>query len=337
MIARVRSFVIVALLAAFVVVSLSAARLTRAQSDQLEANKATVALFYGALSDASRVAELETLMAEDFVVHMPEGDAGWDDMKATLALFATALSDMTFTPLIMLAEGNQVAARYEFHATFVEELPNWDGTVIPPTGEPVQVFANALFTFTDDGLLQSYGEIFDNLSFMTQLGVFPTDPAMGLPAEPVDPAMWTIAETTPEFRADLVERLSAANAAAYNEGDLDALNTVYAPDFVAHPYMSDLAATKAEIEMLRSAVPDLRAELVTIVSEGNWLAYHWTATGTFTNDIEYMGMPLTATGAPIAYEGIAFAVANTDGLITAEWNEADNLAIATQFGMFAME
>jgi predicted ester cyclase len=310
-------------------------QIVQAQADQTETNKVTAARIFDAFSDSARLTEIEPLIAADFTASYPTGDMGWDSIKASLEAVNNAMPDLTMTPLIMVAEGNYVAMRYRFTGTFTNALLNYDGSEIPPTGQPITLESNAILTFNDEGQSLNFTEVFDNLTFMTQLGVIPADPAMRMTHEPVDPAVWAIADTTEDFTAALRERVLEINTAAYGSNDTDALDMLYAPDYVVYPTMTDLAGVKSEIAMLHQAFSDLQIELVTLVAEGNWVAYHWRASGTFTGEATFGGMTIASTNQPVSYDGVVFGYANDDGLIVAEWNEVDNLALAMQLGMFA--
>jgi predicted ester cyclase len=97
--------------------------------------------------------------------------------------------------------------------------------------------------------------------------------------------------------------------------------------------MSNLDSVKAEITMLHQALSDLQVELVTVIAEGNWVAYRWRAAGIFTGEATFAGMTVNPTNQPVSYEGIVFGYANSDGLIVAEWNEVDNLSLMMQMGL----
>jgi predicted ester cyclase len=301
----------------------------RGQADPA-ANKATVVAMLAGMSSPAGIDGLDDLFADDFVVHLPGGEAGWDAMKGAALAFATAIPDGRYTPLLMLAADDRVALRYELTGTFTGPLSGME-----PNDGPISLTSNVILTLDDEGRITSYTESFDNLTLMTQMGAFPTpDPSASPTVEPVDPATWTITQTAPEFTTALEERLMAANQAAYGEGRVDALDDAYGADYVTHPTGTDLAQSKAEIAALHAAVPDLVITMGSSVAEGNWVAYQWTANGTFTKPLETIGTQLQPTGQPVSYGGITFAVANDDGLVTADWNEVDNLTIGTQFGMF---
>ncbi|MBL8132925.1 MAG: ester cyclase [Anaerolineae bacterium] len=334
MFSRIRSTFAFVFIVLAIAASLPIVGIAQAQTDQTAANKAAAALLLEVMSDAARLDEFDSYVSEDFAVHIAGSTLDWAAMKGGAAGVLAAMPDLRYTPLILVAEGNYVGMRYEFAGTFTNPMANFDGTMSDPTGEPVVLYSNAILTFTDDGKLAGYQEIFDTLSFAAQLGQFPAPEGMIPPVIEIDPAVWTLQATTAEFTAALKDRLLTANLAAYDQGDLDALDAAYAPDFTSYVgSASDLAGTKAGIAALRAAMPDMVSTNDTLIAEGNWVVYRWTASGTFTGGFDMAGMVVPPTNQPLFIEGIAVAFANEDGLIAGEWSEIDNMTILAQMGM----
>lgn len=269
---------IMLLIAAILSLSLATVPSTQAQTNSLEANKMAVATLLQAMAAPGDFTAADALIAPDFVVHFDSGDIDWDAMKVSAQGVITAMPDVTYTPLIMLAEGNSVALRYDFAGTFTSPLVNFDGSVLPPTNAPVVIQSNAILTFNATGQIVEFREVFDSLSFFTQLGAFPLPEDASAPmAEPLDPSIWTIAETSAEFTDTFESAVLAANTAAYNAGDVDALDAVTAPEYISYPTLIGLDENKAQISAMRMAIPDLQSTNDLVVAEGNWIAYLWTA------------------------------------------------------------
>ena len=116
----------------------------------------------------------------------------------------------------------------------------------------------------------------------------------------------------------------------FTDGDLSAVERYLAPDFVAHdPPMPDLTGDAAGFEaasrIIRAAFPDWRSEVHLLVAEGDYVAEHFTASGTHRGD--FMGAP--ATNLPIRVAGInLFAL--RDGKITARWGILDMASFFAQ-------
>lgn len=330
MLTRFRVFLPLVALIALLMVSLP----TQAQSSQTDAHKAAAVKFLDTFADPTKFAQVDALVAPDFVVHLESGDMNWAAMQGGAASVAAAMPDVRYTPLIVVAQDNYVGLRYEFSGTFTNPMTNFDGSVLQPTGKPVVIYSNAILTFNEAGLISEYEEVFDNLSFMAQLGAFPMpETAMTPPAPELDASTWTIKPMSADFTATLVESLKAANQAAYNEGNVDALDAAYAPDYISYPGQTDLATGKAQIAAIRAAIPDFVSTTDLVIAEGNWVVYRWTASGTFSGLLDLGTMQIPPTNQPVQYGGIVLSVANDDGLVTADWNEVDNLSFGMQFGL----
>ncbi|MBB4933533.1 steroid delta-isomerase-like uncharacterized protein [Lipingzhangella halophila] len=106
-----------------------------------------------------------------------------------------------------------------------------------------------------------------------------------------------------DSRRALIEKVWAA---AWNHGDVDALDELLSSDYLRHsgePHPQDLRAFKASILATRSAFPDLTTTLDDIVIEGNRAAIRWHSTGTHEGSL--MGVPATARRVEVS--GATFA------------------------------
>ncbi|MBS2018107.1 MAG: ester cyclase [Deltaproteobacteria bacterium] len=89
----------------------------------------------------------------------------------------------------------------------------------------------------------------------------------------------------------LVER---AVGEVFNAGQYDAVRRYFEPGFAE--------AEEAFARAIRGAFPDLHVALDRVVSEGDWVAIHWTATGTHQGD--FAGV--AATGRAARWSGAWF-------------------------------
>jgi len=76
----------------------------------------------------------------------------------------------------------------------------------------------------------------------------------------------------------------------WNKGNLDLIPELIAPNYVAHPLSGDdVKGTEGFKQMVvtqRTAVPDLRFTIDNMVAEGDIVAARYTATGTFTGELQ---------------------------------------------------
>jgi len=120
---------------------------------------------------------------------------------------------------------------------------------------------------------------------------------------------------------------------AWNEGRLDVLDELIAPDFVNHnPAIPGLPngpeGVKPIMAGFRAGFPDLRFDIEDQIEEGDRVVTRFTARGTQTG--EFMGIP--PTGKRVEVGGIQIERI-VDGKIVEHWRVSDDLGILTQLGV----
>ena len=97
---------------------------------------------------------------------------------------------------------------------------------------------------------------------------------------------------------------------AYNQGNLDAIDEVYAADYVSHTPEGDvegLEMVTGAITALRAAFPDFEMTIEILIAEGDWVATRYSLTGTFTGDFPLTDdFSLPPTGEPNELTGNTF-------------------------------
>jgi steroid delta-isomerase-like uncharacterized protein len=108
----------------------------------------------------------------------------------------------------------------------------------------------------------------------------------------------------------------------WNRGDLDALDELYAPEFVYHMrfpnLLAGIAGERQVIAMLHGAFPDLEIITEDIIVNENTAVVRWTMPGTHLGnfrDIKPSGKHLVQTGIDI--------LRIVDGKITDRWDEVN--------------
>jgi steroid delta-isomerase-like uncharacterized protein len=120
---------------------------------------------------------------------------------------------------------------------------------------------------------------------------------------------------------------------AWNGGDLDLIDELFAADYVGHdaPRPEPVHGTegmKDFLRMYRAAFSDAHITLDDIIVAGDKVVTRWTGTGTHDGDL--MGIP--PTGRPVAFTGIRiFRVA--DGKIAEGWVNWDTFGLMRQLGV----
>ena len=119
---------------------------------------------------------------------------------------------------------------------------------------------------------------------------------------------------------------------AFNRGNLDMADEVYAPSFISHesggPVDRSPEYVKNFVNMYRSAFPNGHTTIEDVVAEGDEVAYRWTYRGTHQGDL--MGIP--PTGQDVTITGITIDRIS-GGKIEAEWNNFDQLGMLQQLGV----
>ena len=118
----------------------------------------------------------------------------------------------------------------------------------------------------------------------------------------------------------------------FEQGDLDTLDEIVAPDAVDHdPYNphadEGLEGARKAIAMYREAFPDLSFEIEDQIAEGDKVVTRWAGTGTHKGELlgfEPTGNRSTTTG--IAIDRIE------GGKIVESWNSWDTLGMMQSIG-----
>ena len=123
-----------------------------------------------------------------------------------------------------------------------------------------------------------------------------------------------------EFNASVIRALKDA----YEKGEVDALDTFYAPDFIRHdppnPDVKGLDTYKQSIVELRRVYPDFRLTAISMIMDGNKSATSWTVQVTDKS-----------TGRLVKVQGCNTAQW-MNGKVIEDWHHADYLGMYQQLG-----
>ena len=139
--------------------------------DEIERNKAVVRRFIEEVQNEKNMDAFDELNAEDFVnlsapSGMPTDRAGG---KMFLGGFLNAFPDSRVRIDDMVAEGDRVATKKTFTGTHTGEFMG-----IQPTGNRVTLQYVDILRLRDGQIIEHWLSM-DQLSFMQQLGVIPTE------------------------------------------------------------------------------------------------------------------------------------------------------------------
>jgi len=117
-----------------------------------------------------------------------------------------------------------------------------------------------------------------------------------------------------------------------NERNLDAIEEVYAPDFVWHEPDQDIQGYEQAKQFATSffdAFPDLNITVDDLIAEGEQVVSRYTIRGTHRGETEEFGPP---TEKQMVLEGITIHRFEGDKIVE-EWERYDNLSILQQLGL----
>jgi steroid delta-isomerase-like uncharacterized protein len=135
-------------------------------------NKATVRRFFEELTSKADLAEIDQLFAAGYRDHDPtnETDAvGAEGMRREIAEYRTGF-DFAFTVEDQLAEGDEVATRWTWHATHKGDFRG-----MPATGRKVEMIGQTIFTLRDGRITEGWWNP-DVLGLVRQLSAIDDEP-----------------------------------------------------------------------------------------------------------------------------------------------------------------
>jgi steroid delta-isomerase-like uncharacterized protein len=122
-----------------------------------------------------------------------------------------------------------------------------------------------------------------------------------------------------------------AHEEVWSKGDLDLIDELYSPDYVAHWAYGEDTDREGIREMIteaRTAFPDMTEDVVHIVAEGDLVVTHFISSGTFTGEMK----GLEPSGKKISRPEIAIHRI-IDGKIVEQWTVSDQMTLMRQLGL----
>ncbi len=141
---------------------------TNEESMSTEENKAIVRRFFEEGSSRGNLNAADELLSPDFTLHVPlPVSAGIEGIHEVIITCRAAFEHLNVTIEDMIAEGNNVAARFTAHGI---HKGNFMG--LPATGKPITMTGIEIFRIKDGKIIELWGEA-NLLGLMQQLGIFP--------------------------------------------------------------------------------------------------------------------------------------------------------------------
>ena len=115
---------------------------------------------------------------------------------------------------------------------------------------------------------------------------------------------------------------------AWNGGELDLIDEIYAPEYGEPDGIQGPEGVKAFIRSTQAGLPDIQFTVEDLIAEGAGVAVRWRIHA--THEGEFMGIP--RTGKPVTVTGMSFyQLAN--GKIVESWSNWDELGLFQQLGI----
>lgn len=291
--------------------------------------------FYSLLTDPFMMNQGDPVLAP----MSPDGVRGYD------GALAAAMPDIQMNPAVVIAQGDWVATQVTWTGTFTEpfSFAPFGPDPLPPNNQAITWTEMSFLHFNVEGLVDEAWVISDPAILFGQTGAFP-------PAEtsrtgtPIEGATGYQTLSADELAASFSSGMEARNQAVFE--DMVALGLggdatgFYADPYVAWGFGGAYSVTAAQAAeeaafpaMLAMAMPDVSMVQTVTVAEGDWAATLITLSGTFSEDIEFFGMPLTATGETITWQFGAIDRFDADGKIVEEWIEGDATPLLMGLGI----
>lgn len=283
-----------------------------------------------ALYNIGDVSVIDNQFTSTFVRHPAETNT--TALKISVLSLRAAMPDLKATIELAVAEGNHVAVRLILAGTFTGEFISPNALPIAPNNKLITFGVHLLYRVDESGKIVEEWDGFDNLNFLNQLGILPT---------------FSSPSITPIQYPDIVDVGMSPNNKqviqqyfdALNQGDLGLINTAFKDDFTTHnPFGSlDRAGMSGDIERLRGALPDLKANVTQLVTEGNWTVTLYALQGTFSNPYTNPdGSSIPPTGKILTLPTITFYRFDQQGLVAESFEVYDSLSFLTQLGLITV-
>src|SRR6202011_1585156 len=138
-------------------------------------NKTVITRFVEEVINQGRLERADDLVAVDFVEldPLPGQQQGREGLKQVIGAFRTAFPDIHWVIEEMVGEGDKVFSRFTWHGTHRSEFFG-----VPATGREIAVKGMVVDRVVPGNMVDSR-ILMDGLGMMTQLGVIPSEKAIG--------------------------------------------------------------------------------------------------------------------------------------------------------------
>jgi predicted ester cyclase len=300
---------------------------TAAQDGPEGALKETALTLVDQIYNYGNITIISEKFAADYVRH--PGAIDRVALMGNILAFRAAMPDLRAVSELVIVEDNWAALRLRLQGNFTYELAFPDTLPIAPNSQPIELAVHIVFRFNDEGQVVEEWDGFDNLNFLSRIGVIaPPAPMQEVAVENAEVTELGIEERNEEAVRQYFEAL--------NQGSLTALAERLPINFVAHnPFgVLDRVALVRDLDPLRNAMPDLNVSVNQLINDGNWTAALHTMRGSFTgNFVMADGTVIQPTNHPFELLTVAFFHHDEQGAIVEMWELYDSWDFLTQLGL----
>lgn len=263
-----------------------------------------------------------------------------EDMRLTFSIYSN-VAPHNHNYRVLFGEGDWTVAMAKVDGINDGPIPGLSGDILPPTGRPI-TFDLMTIARWNGGMMKEEYLWSDSPSIYRQFGVLPVPPAKDLPNIELNPFI-TPVSTTPGVdnsatnKAKMAESDDALNAGTLDDQSLHLSSNLTVYGLADTPL--DLDGYLKELEMLKTAFPDLRLEnkpYRQIIAQGDWTATIAMLSGTHKGPLT---LPLYLASAPVQPTGNKFDLLHyticrwQDGLIVDMRINIDTFGILGELGI----
>jgi steroid delta-isomerase-like uncharacterized protein len=258
-------------------------------------------------------------------------ETGLHALKRVYGEALTGFSDLRYTLLTSVADGDAVAQRYSAAGVHSGEFRG-----LPPSGKTI-TWTHSAFAKVHCGRISEMWAEIDQLDRLQEFGILAAEgPAARMagaashpaatPAVPLESA--SCAPQSPEETIAVVDRVRAE---VYNEGNFDVMPEIFAEGYLHGsangPDAIGIAEGARRIGGFLTALPDLEWTFDDVIVEGDRVAARWTTRGTHDGDL----LGFAPTGKPVEFTGISFFTVRC-GKVVEFQTEMDAAGLLEQVG-----
>lgn len=137
-------------------------------TDPVAANKAAIRTLYDHINQGGSAGFAE-VVSDDYVG--ARGERGPAGFASVVAALRTGFPDIQFTLDDIVAEGDRVAVRWNWHATHSGTFAGPSGS-FPATGKPVTTTGMTIYQLADHKVIRNWLET-DRIGALQQIGALP--------------------------------------------------------------------------------------------------------------------------------------------------------------------